>query len=361
MKRYALLWGVLLLLFLTSCAQTSLNEEKPTASVTPKVENSSTITPPAASPPSQSHAEAAPALNAAEPEESYNNIQSSESRPDYTRTEGAMGTVFYVPAGFDKLDERANIGYQYAYYQSDLDMRIEVHEIAPAYIPYAAIDTTYDSLAKSPDVTYLTRGSDWFVASGYLKDGAQIFYYKYASENKSDLKYFEITYPTASRDTCDAIVEQFEKTCSFYGETGEPSNEQVKPTNDRISVTSADRVTELLLYAGSNGDSVWHFVEPIPDDPKYNFVGTFTFYESEVQFSAGYQESEILFYSTGSWKVNTDGKIELNLPDEGANIIVEYILEDNGDRTLTLTQVSDGHLFYYHETGHEILLEKGRW
>lgn len=223
MKRNKLLWSILFLLLLTSCAQTSAQEEQTIEPNVSKPESSATAAAPEASAPAQTQPAPAPDANTVKPEErldgeQLDGVKDSDTKDDFIRVAGVMGTVFYVPTGFDRLDEEADIGYQYAYYRPDLDMRIEVHEIAPAYIPYGAIDVSYDSLADSPDVTYLTRGDNWFVASGYLKGGEQIFYYKYASENKTDLKYFEITYPTANRETCDGIVEQFEKNCEFYQE-----------------------------------------------------------------------------------------------------------------------------------------------
>ena len=127
---------------------------------------------------------------------------------------GVMGTEFVVPDGFTQLDESPNIGYQYTFWHPDYEIRIEVSEIAPGYLPEDAWETDYRNASNNPDVTYFKDGESWFVESGYQNNGETIFYAK-ESATDGGLKSFRITYPTAKREFGDSITAEFEKNCRF--------------------------------------------------------------------------------------------------------------------------------------------------
>ena len=133
MNRFALLVCTILLLFFTACSQETTSEAQPTASTQQQAE----VSPPAKTSTNAAATPTMPAVNSAptKPEDTKigDDKQDEESQPDFMRVDGVMGTVFYVPGNFTRQNESADIGYQYVYYQPDLDMRIEVHEIAPDY------------------------------------------------------------------------------------------------------------------------------------------------------------------------------------------------------------------------------------
>ena len=126
---------------------------------------------------------------------------------------GVMGTEFVVPDGFVQVDQIPNIGYQYTFWHPDYEIRIEVAEIAPGYLPEHALETDYDTASGNPNVTYLNKGENWFVQSGYNHED-EIFYIKESSVD-GELKSFTITYPTAKREFGDSITAEFEKNCRF--------------------------------------------------------------------------------------------------------------------------------------------------
>ena len=68
--------------------------------------------------------------------------------------------------------------------------------------------------SRNPDVTYFNHGENWFVQSGYNKNGEEIFYSKESITDKG-LKTFWISYPTARREIGDSIAAEFEKNCRF--------------------------------------------------------------------------------------------------------------------------------------------------
>ena len=127
---------------------------------------------------------------------------------------GVQGTEFIVPDGFIRLDESPSIGYQYTFLHPDYEIRIVVYEIAPGYIPEGAYETDYSIASRNPDVTYFNHGENWFVQSGYNKNGEEIFYSKESMTDKG-LKTFWISYPTARREIGDSIAAEFEKNCRF--------------------------------------------------------------------------------------------------------------------------------------------------
>ena len=127
---------------------------------------------------------------------------------------GVMGTEFVVPDGFVQLYETPNIGYQYTFRHPEYEIRIEVSEIAPGYLPEDAWKTDYDNAKNDPSVTYFKEGEGWFVQSGYQMNGEEIFYAKESSKDGA-LKSFRITYPTAKREFGDAVTAEFEKNCRF--------------------------------------------------------------------------------------------------------------------------------------------------
>ena len=126
---------------------------------------------------------------------------------------GVMGTEFVIPDGFVQIDQIPNIGYQYTFWHPDYEIRIEVAEIAPGYLPEHALETDYDTASGNPNVTYLNKGENWFVQSGYNHED-EIFYIKESSVD-GELKSFTITYPTAKREFGDSITAEFEKNCRF--------------------------------------------------------------------------------------------------------------------------------------------------
>ncbi len=127
---------------------------------------------------------------------------------------GVQGTEFIVPDGFIQLDESPSIGYQYTFWHPDYEIRIVVYEIAPGYIPEGAYETDYSIASRNPDVTYFNHGENWFVQSGYINNGEEIFYSKESTTDRG-LKTFWITYPTAKRGFGDSITADFENNCRF--------------------------------------------------------------------------------------------------------------------------------------------------
>ena len=130
------------------------------------------------------------------------------------RFTGVLGAQFVVPNGFIQLDESPSIGYQYTFWHPDYEIRIVVSEIAPGDIPEGAYEADYAAAKNDPDVTYFNSGEKWFVQSGYLNNGTEIFYSKERSTD-SGLKSFWITYPTAGREFGDKTTTDFEASFSF--------------------------------------------------------------------------------------------------------------------------------------------------
>ena len=181
--------GILAIAVLAGCGRNSSEEESVVPTVTPA---------------------AAPTVSVPAPVPTSNQNQESASG----RFTGVMGSEFNVPEGFIQLDESPNIGYQYTFWHPDYEIRIVVYEIAPGYIPEGAYDTDYRIAKNNPNVTYFNEGENWFVQSGYDKNGEEIFYSK-ESSGESGLKTFWISYPTAKREFGDPITAEFEANFRF--------------------------------------------------------------------------------------------------------------------------------------------------
>ena len=164
---------------------------------------------PAVTPDTQVTVQPAPAASSAPVQTSAANQGAAGER--FT---GVMGSEFLVPEGFIQLDESPNIGYQYTFWHPEHEIRIVVYEIAPGYIPEGAYETDYQIAKSNPDVTYFNEGKNWFVQSGYNNNGEEIFYSK-ESTTDSGLKTFWISYPTAKRESGDAVTAAFEADFSF--------------------------------------------------------------------------------------------------------------------------------------------------
>ena len=247
MKNFFAIGCLLILLLLSACGSGKPGGNSPAASDAPEKTEAAVVTAPstppestvtpaaeAAAPSSDASAQAAdaekmvveipqkeatpqvqepaPPAPAAEAPSAQAPVQAQPSASEpFT---GVMGTVFVVPDGFIQLDENPNIGYQYTFWHPDYEVRIEVSEIAPGYLPEGAWETDRSNASNDPDVTYFKEGNDWFVESGYHNNGDEIFYVKEGSAD-GGLKSFRITYPTAKREFGDAITAEFEQSCRF--------------------------------------------------------------------------------------------------------------------------------------------------
>ena len=207
-----LLAAVLTMTMLAGCGRNSSEEE----SVLPTVTSAATAESTAASEPAVTAEPAAspePVVTT-EPAVTAEPAASPVTEAVNERFTGVMGSEFTVPEGFIQLDESPSIGYQYTFWHPDYEIRIVVYEIAPGYIPEGAYETDYNIARNNPDVTYFNKGENWFVQSGYDKNGEEIFYSKESSTDNG-LKTFWISYPTAKREFGDSITTEFEANFRF--------------------------------------------------------------------------------------------------------------------------------------------------
>ena len=207
-----LLAAVLTMTMLAGCGRNSSEEE----SVLPTVTPAATAEPTAASEPAATSEPAASSepVVTTEPAVTAEPAASPVTEAVNERFTGVMGSEFTVPEGFIQLDESPSIGYQYTFWHPDYEIRIVVYEIAPGYIPEGAYETDYNIARNNPDVTYFNKGENWFVQSGYDKNGEEIFYSKESSTDNG-LKTFWISYPTAKREFGDSITTEFEANFRF--------------------------------------------------------------------------------------------------------------------------------------------------
>ena len=207
-----LLAAALTMTMLAGCGRNSSKEESVIPAVTPAAttEPAATVEPTAAAEPA---ATTEPAVTA-EPIATIEPAALPATEAGNERFTGVMGSEFTVPEGFVQLDESPSIGYQYTFWHPDYEIRIVVYEIAPGYIPEGAYETDYNIARNNPDVTYFDKGENWFVQSGYDKNGEEIFYSK-ESLTDNGLKTFWISYPTAKREFGDSITEEFEANFHF--------------------------------------------------------------------------------------------------------------------------------------------------
>ena len=212
-----LLAAALTMTMLSGCGRNNRKEESALPTVTPAAaEPTATVEPTATTEPAvvnEPFTAAEPAA-AAEPVVTAEPAATPGTEAVNERFTGVMGSEFTVPEGFVQLDESPSIGYQYTFWHPDYEIRIVVYEIAPGYIPEGAYETDYHIARNNPDVTYFDKGENWFVQSGYDKNGEEIFYSKESSTNNG-LKTFWISYPTAKREFGDSITAEFEASFRF--------------------------------------------------------------------------------------------------------------------------------------------------
>lgn len=247
MKNLPVIGCLLMMLFLSACGFGIPGGDSGSASIVPDKSEAPVVTVPSAPPentlppvvqedapeassPAQvsntenavdevsQNAEASPVREAepSAPAAENQSVQASDQNqpPASEPFTGVMGTEFVVPAGFIQLSESPNIGYQYTFWHPDYEIRIEVSEIAPGYLPEDAWELDRSNASNDPDVTYFKEGEAWFVESGYRNNGEEIFYAKESSAD-GGLKAFRITYPTAKREFGDSITAEFESNCRF--------------------------------------------------------------------------------------------------------------------------------------------------
>ena len=126
--------------------------------------------------------------------------------------------------------------------------------------------------------------------------------------------------------------------------------------------TEENQIENALFNSEGNEENIWHFVEKVPDNSEFFYIGVFSFDEGTVSFYAGYVASEILYDAEGTYLINKPDEILLSLTDKenGTKTDVIYTLKELDDGKLQLTQKSEQGLFFYHERGHNLVLEKGR-
>lgn len=103
--------------------------------------------------------------------------------------QAVRGNTFYVPAGFEKVDQRPTSGYLYKYYNDKLDMTISVWDTTIYYLPYDNGDDFLDSNItmyngyENYSVTYSKRGDDYAVVTGYDAWG-KVYYDMFTMQEK---------------------------------------------------------------------------------------------------------------------------------------------------------------------------------
>ncbi len=127
------------------------------------------------------------------------------------------GHSFYLPEGFEPVDSgRPSSGYGYAYYNRELDMRIEVWESTIYYLPFDSgadwIDSDY-SYYETQDCVYLTRGDSYMVASGYYANGD--IYYVREQFGGDYVVMYTITNGTEKQEECSELTGQFASDFQF--------------------------------------------------------------------------------------------------------------------------------------------------
>lgn len=132
------------------------------------------------------------------------------------RVQCVRGNIFYVPAGFEQIDQRPTSGYMYKYYNDKLDMTITVWDTTLYYLPYDNGDDFLDSNIpmyegyENYSVTYSDRGENYVVVSGYDAWG-KVYYdmFTIQGENKDLVFEVKFEYGTERKDECDKLVAKF--------------------------------------------------------------------------------------------------------------------------------------------------------
>ena len=132
------------------------------------------------------------------------------------RVQCVRGNIFYVPAGFEQIDQRPTSGYMYKYYNDKLDMTITVWDTTLYYLPYDNGDDFLDSNIpmyegyENYSVTYSDRGENYVVVSGYDAWG-KVYYDMFTMQGENKDLVFEVKfeYGTERKDECDKLVAKF--------------------------------------------------------------------------------------------------------------------------------------------------------
>ena len=136
--------------------------------------------------------------------------------------QAVRGNTFYVPAGFEKVDQRPTSGYLYKYYNDKLDMTISVWDTTIYYLPYDNGDDFLDSNItmyngyENYSVTYSKRGDDYAVVTGYDAWG-KVYYDMFTMQGEGKDLVFEVKfeYGTEHKDECDELVTKFLDNISY--------------------------------------------------------------------------------------------------------------------------------------------------
>lgn len=136
--------------------------------------------------------------------------------------QAVRGNTFYVPAGFEKVDQRPTSGYLYKYYNDKLDMTISVWDTTIYYLPYDNGDDFLDSNItmyngyENYSVTYSKRGDDYVVVTGYDAWG-KVYYDMFTMQGEGKDLVFEVKfeYGTEHKDECDELVTKFLDNISY--------------------------------------------------------------------------------------------------------------------------------------------------
>ena len=126
-----------------------------------------------------------------------------------------MGCTYTIPAEFESIDIGGTPGWMYCYRNEELDMAIDISEIAFAKIgfdepPKEIMMRDYQNILDSSvyEITYHTANDSFYVVSGY-RNGDRIFYVKDFNVLDGVRVSVEFEYPKENKELCDKILTDF--------------------------------------------------------------------------------------------------------------------------------------------------------
>ena len=117
------------------------------------------------------------------------------------RFDGAMGSSFIVPYGFENISpDRTAVGYYYDFYNYDLEMDFVVTEVAMAAIPPENIDEDYIEMKNGYsneyyEIVYDVKNENHYVISGYDFTDNTIFYFNTIIDSNDIRIQLQAKYP----------------------------------------------------------------------------------------------------------------------------------------------------------------------
>ena len=143
-----------------------------------------------------------------------------------TQVDTILGAHFIVPDGFRQMPVSPTAGYIYRYYNDALDMEIVVFEIGVDSRP--DVDSARECAESDyrmchegimdlgGEITFQNQTENKWVLSGYLDDGATIFYRcEIASDDDFATYAIDFEYPAFNAEVCNPIVGAFMRDFTY--------------------------------------------------------------------------------------------------------------------------------------------------